>query len=199
MSLALIWMLPNILKDDWLLQDSLVIQVLVIQLNVHRQIFFQCMDNFTQQLVQKYQTGSYPQYPDCGGANITLTASRQAIECPVDSVLNKTDPICSKCATSVLFYKAHATFLSLLDNLTLLCRRYRVSIWLYFLCMRDKINGDFFSADQCDLGYYANQSSQSCERCPSLESGILIPWDCKLCDSDPNTTSCLSKFSHSQR
>nr|XP_019922456.2 uncharacterized protein LOC105327443 isoform X8 [Crassostrea gigas] len=119
--------------------DSLVIQVLVIQLNVHRQIFFQCMDNFTQQLVQKYQTGSYPQYPDCGGANITLTASRQAIECPVDSVLNKTDPICN----------------------------------------------------QCDLGYYANQSSQSCERCPSLESGILIPWDCKLCDSDPNTTSCL--------
>lgn len=144
MSLALIWMLPNILKDDWLLQDFLVIQVLVIQLNVHRQIFFQCMDNFTQQLVQKYQTGSYPQYPDCGEVNITLTASRQAIECPVDSVLNKTDPICSKCATSVLFYKAHATFLSLPDNLTLLCRRYRVSIWLYFLCMRDKINGDFF-------------------------------------------------------
>lgn len=56
----------------------------------------------------------------------------------------------------------------------------------------------FISADQCDLGYYANQSSQSCERCPSLESGILIPWDCKLCDSDPNTTSCLSKSSHSQ-
>uniref|UniRef100_A0A8W8MG18 Uncharacterized protein n=1 Tax=Magallana gigas TaxID=29159 RepID=A0A8W8MG18_MAGGI len=126
-------------KGKVIKEDSLVIQVLVIQLNVHRQIFFQCMDNFTQQLVQKYQTGSYPQYPDCGGANITLTASRQAIECPVDSVLNKTDPICN----------------------------------------------------QCDLGYYANQSSQSCERCPSLESGILIPWDCKLCDSDPNTTSCL--------
>ncbi|XP_034311593.2 uncharacterized protein [Magallana gigas] len=126
-------------KGKVIKEDSLVIQVLVIQLNVHRQIFFQCMDNFTQQLVQKYQTGSYPQYPDCGGANITLTASRQAIECPIDSVLNKTDPICN----------------------------------------------------QCDLGYYANQSSQSCERCPSLESGILIPWDCKLCDSDPNTTSCL--------
>lgn len=99
-------MLPNILKNDWLLQDSLVIQVLVIQLNVHRQKFFQCMDNFTQQLVQKYQTGSYPQYPDCGEVNITLTASRQAIECPRDSVLNKTDPICSKCATLVLYYEA---------------------------------------------------------------------------------------------
>uniref|UniRef100_K1RC33 Fibropellin-1 n=1 Tax=Magallana gigas TaxID=29159 RepID=K1RC33_MAGGI len=126
-------------KGKVIKEDSLVIQVLVIQLNVHRQIFFQCMDNFTQQLVQKYQTGSYPQYSNCGEVNITLTASRQAIECPVDSVLNKTDPICN----------------------------------------------------QCDLGYYANQSSQSCERCPSLESGILIPWDCKLCDSDPNTTSCL--------
>lgn len=141
-------MLPNILKNDWLLQDSLVIQVHVIQLNVHRQKFFQCMANFTQQLVQKYQTGSYPQYPDCGEVNITLTASQQAIECPIDSVLNKTDPICSKCATLILYYEAA-------------CNTSCMIIWHYcaediesasghsvytcsFLCMWDNTDGDFY-------------------------------------------------------
>lgn len=54
------------------------------------------------------------------------------------------------------------------------------------------IGGAIF-VGQCDLGYYANQSSHSCQRCPSLDSGVIIPGDCIPCDSNLNTISCLSE------
>ncbi|XP_061181064.1 uncharacterized protein LOC133189681 [Saccostrea echinata] len=118
-------------------QDSLVLTLVVTQLKVHRQKFFECMDNFTQQIVNKYQNGSSVNDPVCGNVNISLNATKTAITCAADSVLNETS---LKCV-------------------------------------------------QCDLGYYANQTSHTCERCPSID-GIPIAWDCQLCDSD-HQVSCL--------
>ncbi|XP_078317513.1 uncharacterized protein LOC111120118 isoform X8 [Crassostrea virginica] len=122
-------------------KDVLMMNLHVIQLNVHKEKFHQCMDNFTQEMIRKYQSGSYPTDPNCGGVNISLTATKSAILCPTDSVLNESSLICS----------------------------------------------------QCDLGYYANQSSHSCQRCPSLDSGVIIPGDCIPCDSNLNTISCLNQ------
>lgn len=111
------WILPF----NWLFQDVLMMNLHVIQLNVHKEKFHQCMDNFTQEMIRKYQSGSYPTDPNCGGVNISLTATKSAILCPTDSVLNESSLICStyKYQFMALMVSNHELFISSVEHFKL--------------------------------------------------------------------------------
>lgn len=167
----------------------------VIQLNVHKEKFHQCMDNFTQEMIRKYQSGSYPTDPNCGGVNISLTATKSAILCPTDSVLNESSLTCStyKYQFMALMVSNHNCLYLLLNILNYQnIEDFSIKALLNVTQFVSYIGGAIF-VGQCDLGYYANQSSHSCQRCPSLDSGVIIPGDCIPCDSNLNTISCLSE------
>jgi hypothetical protein len=54
------------------------------------------MDNFTQEMVQRYQSGVFITNPECSNVTAMLSASKTAITCPLDSILNETGLTCGK-------------------------------------------------------------------------------------------------------